>query len=142
MPTKHWDPAVVCSENSLVVAGGNRGDDTLVAVEVMDTSSRQWFTASSLPHNFYDVSTTICGDNMYLMGGYGVSEGSLSVITCSLTALLESCHSQSLQARMKALFTDKQSQVWKKAADVPVYFTSCTTLCGQVIADRPDSCSL
>ncbi len=91
MPTKCCGAAVVCSGNSLVVAGGLTGDDTAVVVEVMNTNSLQWFTASSLPHYFNSASATVCGDSLYLMGGLTVDasgeDGSLSVLTCSLTAL-------------------------------------------------------
>jgi len=50
MQTKRTKPAVVCNGKFLVVAGG-RGDDygTLNTVEVMDTETLQWSTASSLP---------------------------------------------------------------------------------------------
>ena len=50
MPTKRWLTAVVCSGRSLVVAGGwGEGDKRLSTVEVMDTKTLQWSTASSLP---------------------------------------------------------------------------------------------
>ncbi len=137
MPTKRRSAAVICSVNSLVVAGGLTDNNTAIAVEVMNTSSLQWFTASSLPHHFNNASATVCGDTLYLMGGYdnpGISDGSLSVLSCSLTALNQSCNSQTLLGRMRFLSTGDRSNVWRKAADVPVYFTTCVTLCGQVLA--------
>ncbi len=125
MPTKHSCSAAVCYGNSLIVAGGHTNDHTAVAVEVMDTSSLQWFTASSLLHYFNLASATVCGDTLYLMGGCDKSgaDGSLSVLTCSLTALLESCNLQSLLGKMRALSTGGRPTVWRKATDVPAVFT-------------------
>ncbi len=134
MPTKRWGPAVACSGNSLVAAGGYSGGYTLVAVEVMYTSTRQWFIASSLPHYYNFASATVCTDTLYLMGGFEKAgkEGSLSVLTCSLTALLDSCTQSKLPPA--TVPTKEPPTIWTKAADVPVYFTMCTTLCGQVLA--------
>ena len=71
MRTKRYLPAVVCSGRLLVVArGGGDNDTPLSTVEVMDTESLQWFTASSLPHPMTQASATICGENLYLLGGY------------------------------------------------------------------------
>ncbi len=60
------------------------------------------------------------------MGGYDKlgDDSSLSVLTCSLTALLKSCNSQSLMGRMKALSTGHRPTVWRKVTDVPVYLTT------------------
>ena len=50
MPTKRWLTTAVCSGRSLVVAGGiGEGRKKLSTVEVMDTETLQWSTASNLP---------------------------------------------------------------------------------------------
>ena len=50
MLTKRYGTAAVCSGKSLVVAGGSRRDCKLShTVEVMDTETLKWSTASSLP---------------------------------------------------------------------------------------------
>ena len=106
MPTKRWLTAVVCSGRSLVVAGGSTGDKKLImsTVEVMGTETLQWSTASSLPHPLYCASATLCGDQVYMLGGFDQRDKpSSSVFTCSLAALLQSCQPQSLVARLKTL---------------------------------------
>ena len=136
IPTKRWLTAVVCSGRSLVVAGGKGGDnDTrLSTVEVMDTESLQWFTASSLPHPLTEASATICGENLYLLGGFGESgTPTNSVFTCSLSALLQSCQPQSLETSPK-MSLSQEPRVWQKTADIPVNQSTCTTLCGQLLA--------
>ena len=136
MPTKRWSPAVVCSGRSLVVAGGIGDNDIkLSTVEVMDTESLQWFAASSLPHPLSQASATIlCGENLYVLGGYDQSGRSKAVFTCSLSALIQTSQPQSLGARLKkSLSLAQQPCVWQKVADVPVNRATCTVLCGQLL---------
>ena len=142
MPTKRWHTAAVCSAKSLIVAGGTTGagncEDNLATVEVMDTETCQWFTASSLPHPFAWASATIHGDRLYMLGGNDTNGETTSVLTCSLPDLLHSCQPSSvpsLGGRLKrALTLAVQRQVWQKVADVPVYDSTCTTINGQLLA--------
>ena len=133
MPTKRYLTAAVCSGKSLVVAGG-RGIDSsdFNTVEVMDTETLQWSTASSLPFGVRFASATICQDHIYLLG-YDTSKDSQdrSVLACSLADLLQSCRSQSLGGWLKALTLQT---TWHRVADLPDRSSSCATLCGQLLA--------
>ena len=61
MPTKRYGITAVSSGKSLVVAGGGGVDHKLLhIVEVMDTETLQWSTASSLPFTFKNALATIC----------------------------------------------------------------------------------
>ena len=95
MPTKHYATAAVCSGKSLVVAGDNKDLYPLNTVEVMDTETLQWSTASSLPFALVFASATIFQDHIYLLGHY-TTNILRSVLACSMTDLLQSCRSQSL----------------------------------------------
>ena len=131
MPTKRYGTAAVCSGKSLVMAGGRGGDNKpLHTVEVMDTETLQWSTASSLPFTVAYASATICQDRIYLLG-YGASNEPRSVLACSMTDLLQSCQPQSLGARLETLTLQ---DVWHRVADLPVRLSSCATLCGQLLA--------
>ena len=136
MPTKRWVTAVVCSGRSLVVAGGvGEGNKNLSTVEVMDTKSLQWSTASSLPHPLYQASATPCGDQVYMLGGFDQNDKpSKSVFTCSLAALLQSCQPQSLGARLKTLSLASRPKVWHQLADTPVTLSTCASLHGRLLA--------
>ena len=136
MPTSHWLTAAVCSGSLLVVAGGTgEGGERLSTVEVMDTQSLQWSTASSLPHPFNEASATLCGDQVYMLGGFDQNgKYSKSVFTCSLAALLQSCHPQSLRARLKTLSLTSRPKVWHQLADTPVALSTCASLQGQLLA--------
>ena len=140
MPTKRCLTAAVCSAKSLIVAGGTTGAgnyrDNLATVEVMDMETGQWITASSLPHPFNAALATICGDRLYLLGGFDTNGLTKSVLACSLPDLLHSCQPPSvpsLGGRLKALSL-AQRQVWKKVANVPAYWSTCTTINGQLLA--------
>ena len=91
MPTKRKLAAVVSSGKALVVAGGEgRGLTKLTTVEVMDTDTLKWSSASRLPHPLSDASATVCGDSIYLVGGCGLDGHSTrTVLTCSLDTLLQ-----------------------------------------------------
>ena len=69
MPTKRWLTIVVCSVRHLLVAGGSEGYVKLSNVEVMDTDTLQWSTASSFPHPLSETTATLCGDQVYTLGG-------------------------------------------------------------------------
>ena len=136
MPTKRWSTVAVCSGRSLVVAGGvGEGNKKLSTVEVMDTESLQWSTASSLPHLIHEVSATLCGDQVYMLGGRVQDDKpSKSVFTCSLDALLQSCQPQSLGARLRTLSLASRPKVWHQLADTPYTLSTCASLHGQQLA--------
>ena len=138
MPTKRWLTAVVCSgrSRSLAIAGGwGEGDKYLSTVEVMDTVTLQWSTASSLPHPLREATATLCGDQFYMLGGFGKSGRSKSVFTCSLAALLQSCQLQSqVIAQLKTLSLTSSPKVWRQLADTPVTLSTCASLHGQLLA--------
>ena len=142
MPTKRWLTAAVCSGRSLVVAGGiGEERKSLSTVEVMDTKTLQWSTARSLPHQASQANATLCGDQVYMLGGfYQTGKQSKSVFTCSLTALLQSCQPHSLGGRLKNLsFASgpkdlSRSEVWHQLADTRYTLSACASLHGQLLA--------
>ena len=69
MPTKRRMTTPLCNGTALVVAGGREDGRALSTVKVMDTETRQWSTAADLPHPMYWVSATVCGDQLYMVGG-------------------------------------------------------------------------
>ena len=92
-------------------------------MEVMDIQTLIWSTAASLPHPYSKASATICGDELYMLGGWGTEgDRSKSVLTCSLTKLLQSCSETS------------SDSVWHRIADVPVYQSTCAAVNGELVA--------
>ena len=131
MPTKRDRLAVISAQNYLIAAGGwGVGGTILSTVEVMNTDTREWYTAASLPEPVYYVSGTICGGCLYLLGGWGKNYSPThAVFTCTLDSLLHSCHSPSQTPPHT-----NEAGVWQRIADVPVKGSTCTTLNGRVLA--------
>ena len=123
MPTKRYGTAAVTTEQCLIVAGGMSGlSNYLNTVEVMDIQTFIWSTAASLPHPYTHASAAICGDHLYMLGGYDKDGRTKSVLTCSLTKLLQSC---------SETFSDP---VWRRITDVPVYNSTCAAVNGELVA--------
>jgi hypothetical protein len=121
MPTKRWKSAAVYTEQYLVVAGGKRESMfQLSTVEVMDIQNVEWSTATSLPHPYSEASATICGDNIYMLGGFDDNGKTKSVLTCSLTELLQRCK--------------RFTSVWNRVADVPTTRSTCAAIGGHLLA--------
>ena len=157
MPTKRAKPAVVCSGKCLVVAGGREEDyRQLNTVEVMDTETLQWFTASSLPDTNGITSScsagfaTLCGDQVYVRCGLQ-GNWTQTLVACSLTDLLQSCQSTlqspesqswSLGARFGTLLgkvlkqhkENEHANVWRKVAELPYECSTVTSMYGQLLA--------
>ena len=134
MPTKRYKTAAVCSGRSLIVAGGKDDRNRLATVEVLDTDTRQWSIASALTHPFYLATISICGERLYMLGGRDQTcHMTCSVLSCSITELLQSCQPQPLAGKLRTAPAN-QSTIWRCVADAPHYASSCATLCGQLVA--------
>ena len=129
MPTNRYNTAAVCSGRSLIVAGGEDGSSYLATVEVLDTDARQWSIASSLTRPLTRATISICGERLYMLGGYATH----SVLSCSIPELLQSCQTQPLAGKLRTAPANK-STIWRQVADAPHYMSSCATLCGQLVA--------
>ena len=124
MPTARYDLAAVCRGRNVIAAGGSGGvGRTLSTVEILDTDLRQWSSAASLPHPMKAASITVCGDLLYLLGGFDQNGRTLSVLTSSITDLL---HQQQETANQPA--------VWRRAADAPYYWSTAVSVGGQLLA--------
>ena len=72
MTTPRSSPAVATYGDRLVVAGGNksfRSGDTLATVEVLNTTSHQWLSASPLPVRCAFMTSAIVNQELFLLGG-------------------------------------------------------------------------
>lgn len=133
MPTKRFEPAVVCSHHLLVVAGGRTefGGGRLNKVEVMDTVTLQWHKAARLPTSVSGMSITVVGENVYLLGGFEERGSSSSVFTCTLDALRSSLRPVS---RSMMLRRHPRARVWQVLQDIPVYYSTCVSIRNQLFA--------
>ena len=133
MPSVRGNAAAVSTDEILVVAGGCDGRTVLDTVEVMTIFSKQWTTVSCMPHPYSMISATVCGDRLYLSGGFvGRDVESMSVLTCSLTALVPS-HGQPLETGLQNLSLAR-STIWQRVRELPVTQCTLATLSGHIIA--------
>ena len=124
MPTARRHLAAVCRGRNVIAAGGyDDGGRRLSTVEILDTDLRQWSSAASLPHPMLGASITVCGDLLYLLGGFDQNGPTLSVLTSSITDLL---HQQQETANQPA--------VWRRAADAPYSGSTAVSVGGQLLA--------
>ena len=123
MPTARYRPATVTIPTHLIVAGGmtRQNSSALSTIEILDTSTFQWSSASSSPEAFRYPHMSLCEEYLYL------SENN-TILSCSVEELLKSCKPASTNSRTG-------DTMWTKLADIPVpYGASLTTLMGQVFA--------
>ena len=135
MPTKRQWAATLCNRTTtLIVAGGEgEGGRVLSVVEVMDTETRKWSTAADLPQPMYKASTTVCGEQVYMVGGANKSQiYTKSAYTCFVSDLLLSCvFNQPESATFKKI---KETNVWRQVADLPVTRSTCEFFHGRLLA--------
>lgn len=134
IPTPRSFAAVICTRSSLIVAGGKKGrqyGQTYVnSVEIMDTESGTWCSAARLPNPYSRMSATVCGNRIYMLGGFGLMGRVRSVVSCSIDALLQS---QAWSNWIKSGLTFKP--VWSLVAKLPRYhFATAISINDQLFA--------
>ena len=137
MPTKRKHTTALCTGGVLIVAGGMGDDGVLSTVEVMNTEDHQWSTAADLPEPLYNASATVCGDQIYMLGGADEKgDYTKSVYTCSVSDLLQSCvsNSDSLEAKLEKISLKDKASVWKKVTDLPVVRSTCESFHDRLLA--------
>ena len=119
MPTLRAYPAAANTPTHLVVAGGTLSLTVggFATVEVLNTETLQWSTASSLPVAVRYPQMTTCGGCLYL------ADDESNVFSCSVEDLLKSTNSSD------------GGSVWTRLASIPPSKGSTlATLRGRVLA--------
>ena len=124
-------PAVATTNTSLIVAGGWGPGVKKTEVEVMDTQTLQWSTVASLPLPLSSATATICGDRLYLGGGFSSGGAATkSVLECEVKDLLQS----QLPFQASKIGLSRRPQVWREVAPLPVTWSSLVTFQGHLLA--------
>ena len=129
MPIKRYHAAATTTSKHLIVIGGITRvslTGSLEAVNKVDVLNFQaapltWCTVASLTFPFCKMSATICGNQLYVMGG-DHRTGVKTVLASSLSALIQSNGNAS------------PTSVWRQLTDVPQYYTTCTSSKGELLA--------
>ena len=140
MPTERYWAAVLSTTTHVAVMGGwtKRGwilNIPLAITEVMDIRTKQWSTASPFPYGISQATTTLCGEILYLMGGY-FDSNQYSVLSCRFSDLVQSMQSTrpSTQKQPSSSTVATHSKVWHNIPDLPVRYSTCVTVQGKVLA--------
>ncbi len=104
-----------------MIGGVGEDEKGLSVVEMMNTETHQWSTAANLPEPMYFASATICGDQLYVLGGTMDSRYITSVYTCLMSDLFESC-----------IMSVKS--IWGQLADVPLLGSTCESFHNRLLA--------
>ena len=119
MPTKRNSSTALCTGTALIVAGGRREvRPILQKVEVMNTETLQWSTATPLPQPVLCAPGAVCGDHVYILS---LRDRTKPMYTCRVGALIQSCRSR------------PTADVWNKVAAPPVTKTTCVSILGRLL---------
>ena len=112
MPTKRMHPAAANTPTHLVVAGGilSLTGGGIATVEVLNTETLQWSTASSLPEAVRYLQMTTCGGCLYL------ADDKSNLFSCSMGDILKSTNSSSID--------------WTRLSSIPVEEDSSLAILG------------
>ena len=120
MTTPRYSPAVATYGDRLVVAGGSAYDD-LTTVEIFDTTSHQWLTASPLPVECSSMTSAIVNQELFLLGGTLTTK----MLVVSLPDITRTCvHST----------TTTRSAQWHTLPAPPLTNSAAISLHGSILA--------
>ena len=119
MPTVRWGSSAVGYKRWVLVVGGHRKK----CVEVLDTKSKQWYTASPLPSDAYCPSLTVIQDTLYVVWVK-------SAVSVSISILISDAMSQS-QASDST--NEPRPTQWQSLPDTPTSRPAITSFHGYLL---------
>ena len=119
MPTPRHRPAVSTYDIWLLVAGGGDRRD-LATVELLNTSTKQWLSASPLPMPCSRMTSTVLEDKWYLV------TNSKQVFRVSLPDIVSQAVSRSTATKSPTL--------WSRLPDTPLGYSTAIVLHGSLLA--------
>ena len=140
MPTARYVPAAVGYQQFLVVAGGvDSWNDDRTVVEILDTVTKQWHTATPLPVGCYQLTSAVVDDTLYLLGGYSYGSPNKRVFGISLPTLIS-------HATIKWKFLSRvPAPTWEMLPDAPLKGSTAVSLNNFLVAvgrqDDSEKCS-
>ena len=134
LPTPRSLVSAISYYNWLIVAGGDDDDDDddddpyTMKVEILDTSSRQWYEAAPLPLRSGQMSSAINGNMWYLSRGFS-QKANKHVFSVCLDELISQAVSQSDGAT-----SPSTPSPWQTLSDTPQTTSTVLVLNGALLA--------
>ena len=134
LPTPRFQVSAITYGKWVVVAGGRvdyNDPNFVLIVEILNTTSKQWYRAAPLPSRCSAMSSAINGNMWYLLGGFlSKSEPSRNVFSVCLDELISQAESESAIA----------SSPWQILPRTPLE-RSCAIILGGALLSIGGSCS-
>ena len=131
MSVARKDPAVICVQLYVIVAGGVSDDVLCNSVEVMNIETKIWTRVASLPEAVSSLTAANCGDQLYFLGGRDENGSTGAVFTCSVRSLVRPSDSSSGEKLKQEV---NEYPVWRKVADVPALRSTCVAINDELFA--------
>ena len=125
MPTARYSATAIRYQQFLVVAGGSCNDRTVV--EILDTVTKQWHTATPLPVGCYQLTSAVVDDTLYLLGGYSGGSPNKRVFGISLPTLI--CRATTPSATRQA-----PAPTWERLPDTPFNCSTAVSVNNSLLA--------
>ena len=133
MPTKRSETCALCVEMALIVSGGEgKSGKALTTVEVKNTDTNQWSSATDLLEPLWGASSILCGNHFFIVGGVNDVRSTRSVYKCAINSLLRSCQ-PAFRDSCSLVSKQPQSHLWDRVSDLPVTGPTCVSLYEQLI---------
>lgn len=123
MLTERGDASAVVHRHWILVAGGCNAKGRLSTVELLDTSTHQWYTASPMPSPSAGMQHAVSGDTWYLLGGDGVLANHKRAYMVSVSELV-----------LKVAEGEGSGSVWKEMPEMPLGCPGVVTIRGYLFA--------
>ena len=125
LPTPRSQASVISYHKWLIVAGGDGGGGLYTTrVEILDTSSRQWYEAAPLPNACTGMSSAINGNMWYLSRGFSSPiKANKHVSSICLDELISQAVSQSAVAT-----SPSTPSPWQTLPDTPLEHSTVLVL--------------
>ena len=131
MPTARISPSAVSHSKWLVVIGGRlkRLDIKLSNVEILNTTSGQWYIGAAIPHPCSSISAVTIGQMCYLLGGYTTNHApSKKVYRISLDDLISQATPSGTQLSTVTV------SPWQNLPDSPLKYSAAVAIGGSLLA--------
>ena len=115
LPTPRHSVSVISYHKWLIVAGSDVNSSYTTRVEILDTSSRQWYEAAPLPNACGEMSSAINGNMWYLSRGFSSLGANKHVFSVCLDELISQAVSQSAGVTSPSL-----PSPWQTLPDTPL----------------------
>ena len=131
---KRKQVTAVTYRNCLIAAGGRKEKEKdkegpTSTIEVLDLTPgpRQWFFVASLPQPVFRASGCICGDSLYVLGGYILADDNRNFKSWKYAFRAP------LPTLLKSHASDTKT-VFQNIAGLRLYDSTCTTFCNKIFA--------